>query len=159
MFQKIKDFPRNFVYGIENLIKWAPVIWTDRNWDNYFIYKVLRHKLHLTEQNIRYNGHHVRNIEDANKIKTCVLLLDRLIEDDYHEKVSKKYHEKWGRPELNFNDDRSVAITHANVKTEKDREQERKDFKRTMDKEEEMIKQDLELLFKTMRKHIRSWWD
>ena len=158
MFQKIKDFPRNVIYGIENLIKWAPVIWDDRQWDNQFIYKVFRHKLHLTEQCIRKHGHHVRNIEDADKIKTCVLLIDRLIEDDYLEKVSKRYYEKWGRPDFNIKDG-FLDIKYPNVKTKKDKEQESKDYKRLINKEQEMKKQDLDLLFKTMNKHIQSWWD
>lgn len=159
VFHPIKDFPRNVKYGIVNLVKWVPIIWGDRQWDNHYIYKVLRHKLHLTEQMIRHNGHHVRNIQDADKIKTCVVLLDRLMEDDYHEIVSKKFYEKWGRPDFNISEGGLLNIDYPNVKNDEDEKKQVKEFRRLIVVEEEMVKQDLALLFKMMQKHIRTWWD
>jgi len=165
MFYKIKQWPRQIRYGIKNLIVWFPVIWKDRNWDHWFIYKILRTKLHLTEQLIRNYGHHVKHIEDADKIKKCVILLDRLIEDDYHENVYKDHYKKWGESEMVFTDvedhpDYSeMNIKYPNVKTEEDEKLERKQFKLIMNKPQEMKDQDLDLLFKIMRKHIQSWWD
>jgi len=50
MFRKIKEWPRQIRQGIKSLIIWFPVIWKDRWWDQYFIYVVLRHKLHLMEK-------------------------------------------------------------------------------------------------------------
>ena len=165
MFQKIKEWPRQIRYGLKNLVLWFPVIWNDRNWDHIFIYQILRHKLHLTEQLIRNHGHHVNHIEDANKIKTCVLLLDRLIKDDYHDNVYKEHYKKWGHPEMVFTDSTDypdcsvVNIKYPNVRSKEDREKENKSFKLNIEKEQKMKDQDLDLLFKLMRKHIQSWWD
>lgn len=165
MFNKIKEWPRQVRYGIKNLIEWFPVIWNDRHWDHYFIYQILRHKLHLTEQLIRHHGHHVNHIEDAEKIKICVRLLDRLIKDDYHDNVYKHHDEKWGESELVFTDSTDypdcsvVDIKYPNVKTKKDKEQEKKEFRLLINKVQELKDQDIELLFKIMRKHIQSWWD
>lgn len=152
-------------YGIENLINWFPVIWKDRNWDHCYIYTVLRHKLHLTEQQIREHGHHVDNERDADNIKVCVNLLDRLIKDEYHDSAFKRHEEKWGEPELSFKDleDKpdlqGVYINYPNVKTEKDKEQERKEFQLATVRETELREQDLDMLFKNMRKYIQTWWD
>jgi len=165
MFQKLKDLPREILYGIKNLIIWFPIIWKDRNWDHYFIFLILRHKLHLTEQLIRNHGHHVNNIQDADKIKKCVLLLDRIIKDDYHENVFIHHDKKWGETELLFTDstdypDCSVLnITRENIKTKEDKQKEREEFRRLMKKPGLLKDQDIELLFKLMRKHILSWWD
>jgi hypothetical protein len=165
MFYKIKEWPRQIRQGIKNLIIWFPVIWLDRNWDNLYIYQILRHKLHLTEQLIRNHGHHFYHIEDANKIKICVTLLDRLIEDEYHENVFKNHYKKWGEPEMNFRDSTEypdmhiLDIKYPLVKTEKDKEVERKQFRLKSKMEEAMREQDLDLLFKLMRKHIQTWWD
>jgi len=165
MFYKIKEWPRQIRQGIKSLIIWFPVIWRDRNWDNFYIYQILRHKLHLTEQLIRNHGHHLYHIEDANKIKICVTLLDRLIKDEYHENVFKNHYKKWGEPNMNFKDwgeapnYKVLEIKYPNVKTEKDKELQSKQFRLKSKLEAAMREQDLDLLFILMRKHIQGWWD
>jgi len=163
--EKIKDFFRSIKIGVPNLIRWFPVIWKDRDWDHQFIFQIFRHKLHLTEQFIRRYGIHTNNIDDADKIKLCVNLLDRLIKDEYHENAFKHHEEKWGPPELNWHDSEEhegmcgAAITHANVKTDEDEKSQNKDFKIACEHEVSLREQDLDMLFNYMRKHIQSWWD
>jgi len=160
----IKDKIRNTKYGIGNLIRWFPVIWKDRWWDHYFIYPILHKKLSVMENHFREDGHHVYHEKDADKIRVCVLLLKRIMDDDYMENAFKKHDEKWGDSEMMFvpteNSELSeMKINYENIITDKDKEQERKDFKYAMEKEEYPRKQDIDLLFKMMSKHIRSWWD
>ena len=53
MFNKIrlwwkfdgKYLHRDIAQGIKNLIKWFPIIWKDRNWDDSFIFDILQFKL------------------------------------------------------------------------------------------------------------------
>lgn len=161
----IEDFWYNLKYGIENLFNWIPVVWKDRNWDHYFIYVILRHKLHLMEKQIREYGHHVDKDRDANNIKVCVNLLDRLIADDYHEMAFKNHDRKWGESDFQFKECEdnpelmSLHIARENVNTPEDEEKERKDFRRASDHETFLREQDLDLLFKNMRKYIQTWWD
>ena len=162
---KIETAYYNVKNGIRNLINWFPVIWQDRNWDHYFIYVILRKKLQLMEHQIRTYGHHVRNEEDADNIKVCVNLLSRLIEDEYHEMAFGKHDEKWGEIELKTKplEDNpelySVDFHRDGIQTEKDKEQERKEFSRAYNHETMLREQDLDLLFKNMRKYIQTWWD
>jgi len=164
-FKKIKDFLRNIKQGISNLINWFPIVWKDRQWDHTFIYKVLRHKLHMTEQYIRHYGIHVNNEKDADKIRTCVLLLDRLIEDIHFDMAFKKFHKKWGEatwslePTEGEPEYSELHISYPNVKDEKDEKFNTKEFKRACEHEDMLRKQDVEYLFKFMRKHIQTWWD
>jgi len=150
-------------YGIKNIIKWFPTIWKDRDWDHYFIYVTLRQKLHFTEQHIRKYDRHTTAEQEADKIKTCVLLLDRLIADDYS--AFKKMDEKWGDIEMSSTpckdrpDLYELNITRPNIKTEKDKLQERKEFKNAYEHEQYLKKQDRELLFKIISKNIEGWWD
>lgn len=166
IIQTIKDTPRNIKYGILNLIKWFPVIWQDRDWDHYYLYVILQHKLkHMEHLHIHYS-HLMSGSQTAKEIKTCLILLERLMEDEYHENASIEYHKKWGRPKFNWtklpDDERNYSeleITHKYVKTKKDESQNIKDFHRTCDHERNMRKQDIEYLFKYMEKHIEGWWD
>jgi hypothetical protein len=164
MIKNFFQFFRNIEYGVENLIVWFPIIWSDRNWDQTFIYTILRHKLDQTQKYFRKYGHHVNSDRDANNMKTCVLILDRLLNDIYHEQAFKKYDKKWG--EANFStfetenpDLYRVIITRENVQTEEDKIKERADFKRAWEHHDYLKKQDLDILFKLMRKHIEGWWD
>lgn len=157
-------FQYDIPYGIRNLIRWFPVIWQDRNWDQYYIYVILHKKLFLMERALR-NGCHLYADKTADQVKVCVLLLDRLIKDEYHENAFKRHEEKWGEADFNFEDieDRpgmsQLLITRPNVKDEKDDENERKEFRRYSNHEQKLREQDLDMLFKIMRKHIQGWWD
>jgi len=113
----------NIKLGVKNLIVWLPVIYLDRWWDHYYLYRILRFKLNQMEKNFRTRGMSVCSERDAKKMRTCVLLLDRLTNDDY----------------ITYNRGDNI----------------RKSF----EEEEAMINQDLDLLFKILRKNIRSWWD
>lgn len=166
MRNRLSNLYHNVKCGVWNIFLWLPVIWKDRYWDYQFIYQILRHKLYLTEKKFRKAHFYVGQEKEADRMKMCINALDRLIEDRYVEHAFKKHDEKWGKAELNFKtkDDESLEyrqciITHKNVKTEEDNKKERKDFKRAVDHEEMLKRQDLDLLFNTMRKHIRSWWE
>lgn len=165
----VKDI-KNFIlydipYGIQNLITWFPVIWTDRNWDYWFIYKILHKKLDLMEKHIRKHDNHTCAQADADNIKKCVLLLDRLIADKYHESAFKNHERKWGESDMIFTKSKEdpemkkLDIIYPNVTSTEDEKLEKKDFKRAMNHEEYLKEQDINMLFNLMKKHIRTWWD
>jgi len=159
----IKDIPYNIKYGIGNLIKWFPVIWQDRDWDHHYLYVILQHKLKRMEKlHINY-GHAMSSEQTAAQINRCINLLDRLINDAYDESAFKKYYEKWGRPKFNWikkdEEYSELNITHEKVKTEKDKKQELKEFRAACEHEKKMRKQDVDYLFKYIRKHVEGWWD
>lgn len=155
------DIPR----GIKNLVQWFPIIWTDRNWDYYFIYKILHKKLDLTEKHIRSNDNHTNSQKDADKIKECVLLLERLLKDDYHENAFIAHTKKWGEAELVFSDVennpdlQSIDVIYKTVKTPEDKKKQYKDFKRAMTHWEYLKRQDVDRLFDIMKRNIQTWWD
>lgn len=155
----ISRLPYLIYYGIKNLLIWFPIIWQDRNWDSYFIYKLLSFKLNLTEKHIRKHDRHTTSVQDANRIKVCILLLDRLIKDEYEENCFKKVDEKWGELKMNLDDNHKIKIYREKVLTEKDHEKERKQSKECYRIADEMRKQDKKLLFTYLFKHIDKWWD
>ena len=165
IFNKIKNFFYNIKYGIKNLIIWFPYIWKDRNWDHTYIYIILKYKLHLTEQLIRNYGHHIKHIQDADKIKICINLLDRLIKDEYEESAFQKHDKKWGKGKIRFEDCKDnhklteLHIDYPKINTPKDKEDENKEFKRAIKHSNAMYQQDIDMLFNNMRKYIQGWWD
>jgi len=160
-FWRVKNFiegiPYKIYYGIKNLILWFPVIWNDRNWDFYFIYKVLHHKLKLTEKTIREADNHTTAQRDAKKIRVCLVLLNRLMKDEYETNIFKQVDEKWGELQMKLVNG-YVNISRPNIKNEKDETLERKQSQLCYEKVEQIKKQDLDLLSKYLQKYIRTWW-
>ncbi len=157
-------FFRDIKIGIRNLIVWFPVIWKDRWWDHWFFFAVLHKKLSLMEKNFRSYGCHIAADKDADKMKICALLAKRIIDDNYYEMASKQHREKWGEANFDWTDTDNpelveLKITYDSVKTEKDKEQERKEFKTATELEHYLREQDINMLFDLIHKHIQSWWD
>jgi hypothetical protein len=85
---KIRDIYRS----IRSVIRWFPVIWNDRDWDDWYIYKILQTKLKFQSKYIGDRDIHTRAKRDAEVMNICVRLIDKLMEDfydmeylDYHE--------------------------------------------------------------------------
>lgn len=161
---KTYDFFRyDIPYGVKNLFRWFKIIWKDRNWDNQYIYSILHHKLNLQERHIRKHDNHTDAQKIARKMRLCVLLLERLMKDDYNDLAFYFHNKKWGEPEFNLIDVddeyKKLDITHENVNTKEEEEQHFKEYKRCSEHEDMLREQDLDMLFKLMRKHIQTWWD
>jgi hypothetical protein len=92
---KIKEFIRK----IKNLIRWTPIIWKDRDWDYYFIYEILKHKLTFTEKFIREKGVHTFNNEDADGILKAIDLINKVQHEYYLDKYLSEATE-WNSKEI-----------------------------------------------------------
>lgn len=165
IFDKVIDFFRSIRQGIPNLIKWAPVIWRDKDWDQYFLYVILKFKLEQMEKLHLEYGHTINAEKYAGEMRTCILLLDRIIKSDYLMNALKPHEEKWGELEMNTkplpNNPElfSVLFTVEKAVTQKEIEQEKKERTRIYKHVTDLEKQDLDMLFKNIRKYVEGWWD
>lgn len=74
---------KEFFISVYNVIRWLPTIWKDRDWDDYFITKLLQKKIeHQRAYLVNANRH--TNIDRDNFWMTVVLnLLERKHENYY----------------------------------------------------------------------------
>jgi Fe-S cluster assembly iron-binding protein IscA len=162
---KVKQFFRN----IHNLIRWFPIIWKDRDWDDHFIFEILKFKLKNQAKYIGNKDRHVSAKRDAEKMMLCVRLIEK-VQDEYYGTEYFDYHES----KLNFIDSKShpgmyemevdYTSEHFNdyfkkypriynqVKTE---DKHKTAFNIACINEERAHK----LLFKILEQNIRRWWD
>lgn len=82
---------RNLKQGIKNLWYWFPIIWKDRDWDQHYIYEVLKHKLKAQAKYIGDNDRHTRAQQDARRITICVKLI-QLCQDETYQMEYMDYH-------------------------------------------------------------------
>jgi hypothetical protein len=79
-----RHIPSNIMEGIKNIIYWFPIIWKDRNWDQSFIYEVLKHKLKAQANYIETKDRHTRAKQDARRMRLCVSLIQICQDDTYN---------------------------------------------------------------------------
>jgi len=91
MIEKIKEIywskigykVRGFFTSVGNLIKWFPVIWKDRDWDDHYIFEVFKFKLEKQAKYIKEKGFHTNSDLDAKRMMLCVKLMEKVQEEFY----------------------------------------------------------------------------
>ena len=178
---KARFFYRDFKHGIKNLIKWFPVIWKDRDWDDHYIWEVLKFKLTNQANTIRKNSIHTHAEYDADKMMLCVRLIDK-IQSEYYSTEHMDYQEI----DFEFINDEDSNLTSVELKQKSDRLDEYLSkhkaavrrinadgklqiFRASNNKDIKNIlalnlgyyneQRAQRLLFETMNRHIRGWWD
>jgi hypothetical protein len=79
-----------FLDRLHNLWKWFPIIWNDRDWDDYFIFEVLKFKLKNMSDSFEQNDWYVGNEQDVKKMRTCIKLIE-LVQSSYYETEAYDY--------------------------------------------------------------------
>ena len=164
---KIKRFFRR----IYNLYRWFPIIWKDQDWDDHFIFEILKFKLKNQAEYIGKRGYHVSAERDAEIMMTCVRLIEK-VQDEYYGTEYFDYH----KSELKFIDSEShpgmyeVEIEHIsdnyedyfkkypriyNKHKDNSGDKGKTAFNIAIVNEERAHK----LLFKILEQNIRRWWD
>lgn len=164
--------------GFKNLWYWFPVIWKDRNWDDSFIFEILKHKLKAQANYIGKYGLHVNNWKDERDMMICVRLIDKISEEfyqmeymDYHktkhwfEPADKEGYSTWESRQLEENFDdyfnkypliyKRVMNGEGWLKIEDKNDKERIASNIAHINHERARK----LLFKIMEQEIERWWD
>lgn len=165
----------DFVYPVYNLWRqtkvicsYIPVLWNDRDWDWVFVLLLLQHKLKRMESKFR-NGCHVGCEKTADKMKQCIELIERIVNNDYGQEAKAEFKKKWG--ELRDNsvlcqDDEFEGqkvyewdLQYENEKTPEDSKQCYKESLEIYKLEAQQANRDMKLLFYILRRNLKRWWD
>jgi hypothetical protein len=164
---KIKQFFRN----IHNLIRWFPIIWKDRDWDDHFIFEILKFKLKNQAKYIGSHNRHLSAKRDAEKMMLCVRLIEK-VQDEFYRTEYLSYSDL----EFKFTDSEDHPDLHEVILIEKSEHYDDyfkkypliyrcvPDLKVSKGKIASQIAQINEnrahkLLFKILEQNIRRWWD
>lgn len=97
---------RKFKIGVQNIIKWFPIIWNDRDFDKSYIMNILLFKMKNTRDFIRDYGY-VEEVEREKIVRTmseCIDLLDRVHNEweSYEQPELARFEKVWGKSEYEF---------------------------------------------------------
>ena len=165
MIYKLKQFFKR----IHNLYRWFPIIWKDQDWDDHYIFEILKFKLKNQAKYIGYHDRHTSAKRDAEIMMLCVRLIEK-VQDEWYGTEHHDYH----KSELKFIDsinhpgNYEMEIEHISDNYEDyfkkypriskqvtDEDKHKKAFKIAKINEERAHK----LLFKILEQNIRRWWD
>ena len=115
--------------GIKNLIKWFPIVWRDRDWDEAYLLTVMEFKF-KNMSHLHENYGHLENSElYASQLARAAELTERIKNDRLH------YSEE-------------VGVLHNQGKVVE-----------AMELEHELYTKDLEELTTLMKENLHHWWD
>ena len=83
---------RQFFRRIKNLYRWFPIIWKDQDWDDHYIFEILKFKLKNQAEYIGYHDRHMSAKRDAEIMMLCVRLIEK-VQDEYYGKEYLSYCE------------------------------------------------------------------
>ena len=86
-----KYMHKEFTRGVKNLWRWFPTIWKDRDWDDSYIFEIIRVKLEHQANYIGSRGIHVSANRDAEKMRLVAKLI-QLQKDDFYSMEYMDYH-------------------------------------------------------------------
>jgi hypothetical protein len=175
---EFRYYPKYFVKGVKNLWRWFPLIWKDRDWDDYYIWVLLEKKLKNQANYTLTRGKHLNANRDAERMMTCVKLMERIREEYYHMEYmdyhKSEYHfdpvpdrddvKQLRIEELSENFDvyfKKYPRIYSKVFSEFSLAEKRRTDKRkiALYMSRENHNRARKVLFKLMEQHIESWWD
>jgi hypothetical protein len=152
----------NFYWNIEECIYWLPIIWKDQWWDNCFLMKMMEMKIRRDADRYEKWGMSVKANKYAQKMRLAAVLLSRLQEDAYTTPWDDEYQEYLHRFSIHMlshkiegENGMTYYSTERFVKDKRDDDV----FRWQSNHLKQMRKQDKELLFKLLDKHILEAWD
>lgn len=168
---------KRFLKRVKNLIRWFPIIWKDQDWDDFYIFEILKFKLKNQAEYISYHDRHVSAKRDAEIMMLCVRLIEK-IQDEYYQGEYMDYHES----DLNWIESKShpdcyeLDIVEKSERFDEYFKKYPRIYKQVMNAEKTPFVRDSKqgiainmahinedrayrLLFKILEQNIRRWWD
>ena len=152
----------SFFESIYRVMRWLPVIWNDRDWDDAYFFKLLEFKLTGMKKDME-EGPGLYDYKSAEQIEYALKILRRINSCPYIDIAYMFHDKKWGEIKLRWEKIEGtnrgrLFIDRDNVITREDVRQESIEHKRCSKMENYLEQQDIDILFRYIAKHIRGWW-
>lgn len=140
VLRNLEDRGRDVIEGVRNLFKWRKAIWSDRDFDYYFLYamieKKLRHMKECHENTVLPSENTDDNIYDIEKARYSAELL---AEERFNEMALYTFGYE---PDINT----LLQLPEG-------------EFRRVVERADEIERHHRRQLFDTMRDNVEKWWD
>lgn len=149
---------------IKKLYEWNKHVFiNDYDFDGHSLFNIIVFKLKRIEKEL-INGHAVHEPKELQAIRVIIKLGQRLVDDEYNNRILDRHDAKWGQSEywltpdvdseyFSFHSQRPKAVF------EKQKLQERKEYIDALHKCDSIKLRDKRLFFSLLNKHLDNFWD
>jgi hypothetical protein len=164
---------RYFIEGCKNIIRWAPTLFKDKDWDDWYILTILQKKIEFQREEIIYSNRHTQ-VDRDNRDMTIVLNLIERVKEEYYNTEYLDYEDSKFRFET-VEGREDLRRLEVDVLTERYDEFLKKyssSVRKILKDKPDLNKKDLcfyvshynqekahDLLFRILRERMRWWWD
>ena len=163
---------------IKNLWRWLPIVWNDRDWDDSFIFEILKFKIKNTADYTEQRQWFVGYEHEVARMRLCIKLIERIQEEwygmeyfDYHtstfEFLPTERKDENGDPYYTMHSEiiednldsyfKKYPLVYKRVIAKLGSDSDRTRIALYMGRSNhERAKQ---LLFDILNKHIENWWN
>lgn len=92
IYIEIRYLIRLFIYGVKNLWRWFPVIWKDKDYDDHFIFEILKFKIKNTAEYIEDTAFFEGHEHEVSRMKLINKLIG-LVQTQYYDMEFMDYQE------------------------------------------------------------------
>ena len=137
---------RKIFYGVKNIIRWLPVIWNDRQWDEHYLFRIMKKKLQLMGDFYVSDAPVAEGAENiANDIQRAIELLTYIMEEEYTHEAFEGYWDKY--------------LTDFEAYLEPFTKEQRELFNKCDIQAEALYEQYMTELCNLFKQKVRNWWD
>lgn len=152
---KLQEVYYKTVNGVKNLITWLPIIWADRDWDYMYLLFILDKKLETMSKHHK-KGHLVDSKETQQTLDELRETISRILDGDYEAEAFSGQEELLEKQKITFTEqDNGDYLVGFEGLDEKETEQ----YRKCLRKEDDLLQEDIEKLFDTIKENIQRWWD
>lgn len=155
---------RNLKTSIKNIIYWFPIIWKDRDWDDHYIFEILKHKLKAVSKHHEEKKHYVGWEREVSLMNTAIKLMGYVQNEHYsdvaHEILDKKYGEsEWIFTPVPNSTNSRLTFKHSNVENGTYTEaQYDTEYRKLMAEARNKHEKARKLLFRILEERIERYW-
>jgi hypothetical protein len=88
----IKNFIKDLIRFFRKILRWIPILWKDRDYDDYFIFEIVKKKIFFQREYLISNNRHTNISNDNHWMTLCLNLIER-IQDSYYELEYMNYEQ------------------------------------------------------------------
>lgn len=160
-------FSRDVCRFIKRVIEYSSILWKDKDYDYAYILDMIQYKIQRTREHIGHHNLLTNTQKYCNQMLEVEALIEFIRKDEFCEKEREAHDKKWGESVWNSipcNDGNKFAgseirTVRLNVRTEKDRINERKEYRKLMNLEIQRSRNAWNRLFRLLNQNMRNWWD
>lgn len=156
-------FRRTYRY-LSKLYQYSVYLWDDYDFDDVYIFKILRLKLLRMADFFEKNGMTVSANKHAKEMRIAASLCTRIINNDYMDLPMEQIERKYGKLILDSHPTDNPRLVKLDIhrnpkKGTPEYEAERKESIKVYKHAEWQRQNDINYLFDYMKKHVQGWWD